>query len=227
MNPEVPPPLPESTSSAPATVTGDSHSSPWRLGRVLLAPVKLFWGMAFCQSVLGSVAVLGWTCRLMQRRVLKQWWGQSELTGGHLSFDNFVASDLRTRDHLHWPNWFVQQNFRDALRRDPAAGSGKFALTVLGALGRSLWMNVRIGVQAICGLSGMALTAAAADVERAVRALAPEADRVLFGQAVSEDCWGHGTGSALIRRRGTRARQAGAQSCDASTVHWADARVSS
>jgi len=46
---------------------------PSRLRRVLFAPIKFFWGMALCQSVIGALAVLGWTYRLMQRSVLKQW----------------------------------------------------------------------------------------------------------------------------------------------------------
>src|SRR6185369_8062907 len=36
-------------------------SVPSRLRRVLFAPVKFFWGMALCQSVIGALAVLGWT----------------------------------------------------------------------------------------------------------------------------------------------------------------------
>jgi hypothetical protein len=105
--------------------------------------------MAFCQSVLGSLAVLGWTYRFMQRSVLKQWWEKSGIAGGYSGFTDLVAGDLLTCEHVHWPNWFLHQNFRDAVRRDPAAGSLKHGGTVLGALGQSLWTNVRVGVQAI------------------------------------------------------------------------------
>ena len=51
--------------------------SPSLLRRILFGPIKFFWGMLFCQSVLGALAVLGWTCRLMQRAALKQWWRSS------------------------------------------------------------------------------------------------------------------------------------------------------
>jgi hypothetical protein len=47
-------------------------SAPSRLRRILFTPVKFLWGMALCQRVLGALAVIGWTYRLMQRSVLKQ-----------------------------------------------------------------------------------------------------------------------------------------------------------
>ena len=105
--------------------------------------------MVFCQSVLGALAVLGWTYRLMQRAVLKQWWKLSESPAKSESFVEFVASDSRTCEHIHSPNWFLIQNFREEIRRLPEAGVGKRLLAVLRALGESLWTNVRLGVQGI------------------------------------------------------------------------------
>src|SRR5437879_10635538 len=124
-------------------------STPSRLRRTLFGAVKFFWGMLFCQSVLGALAVLGWTYRVMQRSVLKQWWKLSESPAKSESFVEFVAGDSRTCEHIHSPNWFLIQNFREGIRRLPEAGVGKRLLTVLRALGQSLWTNVRLGVQGI------------------------------------------------------------------------------
>ena len=87
-------------------------SVPSRLRRILFAPVKFFSGIILCQSVLGALAVIGWTYRLMQRSVLKQWWKLSVSSAKAGSFAAFVASDTRTGEHVHWPNWFLTQNFR-------------------------------------------------------------------------------------------------------------------
>ena len=181
--------------------------SPSLLRRILFGPIKFFWGMLFCQSVLGALAVLGWTCRLMQRAALKQWWRLSESLDKAGSFAEFVAGDPRTVEHLHRPNWFLAQNFRQTVRcawatsvgndpsavgpensLSPAAGEGRStpiasarfpspegpstpsglgrrqgitarrfhvgrlfggAFRTLKALFVSLWLNVRLGVQAI------------------------------------------------------------------------------
>jgi len=116
---------------------------------MLFAPVKFFWGMLFCQSVLGALAVLGWTYRLMQRSVLKLWWKLSESSARTRGFAEFLADDPRTREHAHWPNWFLVQNFREAVRRNSAASLRRHLLAVLNAVGQSLWTNVRLGVQGI------------------------------------------------------------------------------
>jgi len=88
---------------------------PSRVRRILLAPVKLFLGMAFCQSAIGALAVLGWTYRLMQRSVLKQWWQLGARSEKGDRFEDFLAG-VRTREHVHWPNWFFAQNFGETIR---------------------------------------------------------------------------------------------------------------
>jgi len=84
-------------------------AAPSRLRRIVFTPVKLIWGMVFCQSVLGALAVLGWTYRVMQRSALQQWWKLSESPAKLDSFVEFVASDSRTCEHIHSPNWFLIQ----------------------------------------------------------------------------------------------------------------------
>ncbi len=157
--------------AVPILESGDVKSpllaAPSLLRRIFFAPVKLFWGMVFCQSVLGALAVLGWTYRLMQRSVLKQWWKLSESSAKAGSFAEFVAGDTHTDGHVHWPNWFLAQNFRDSTSSLPSLDAGRRqcaacvagsspvgrlfgnAARMLKALFTSLWTNVRLGVQAI------------------------------------------------------------------------------
>ena len=132
-----------------------------RMRRILFAPVKLFWGMAFCQSVLGALAVLGWTYRLMQRSVLKRWWKSSGSSARSGSFGEFLAEDTRTCEHLHWPNWFLAQNFSDTVRRRSEISARPYIFGVLEALGQSLWTNVRLGVQGIFNIWVLTLPACA------------------------------------------------------------------
>ncbi len=80
--------------------------SPSLLQRVLVFPVKLFWGMAFCQGLVSSILVVGWTYRLTQRSVLKYWWLRSRRPQQSQTLADFLAESDRTRPCQHWPNWF-------------------------------------------------------------------------------------------------------------------------
>ena len=68
----------QQTISAPALLEAPSVAAPApsrarpQLWRTLVFPVKLLWGMAFCQSVLGSIFVVGWSYRLAQRSVVAE-----------------------------------------------------------------------------------------------------------------------------------------------------------
>src|SRR5438445_5225371 len=99
---------------------------------------KYVVGMACCQFFLCSILIVGWTYRLMQRVVYKRWWQRSDLRTNGVSFQQFLADDSATQAHRHWPNWLVEQNFFEAVRRRP-----------LKALVHSLWLNFRVGVQGI------------------------------------------------------------------------------
>lgn len=99
---------------------------------------KFLFGMVLCQSLVGGVLVVGWTYRLMQRTVYKRWWQRSELRAKGRSFREFLAEEPATQPHRCWPNWVVQQDVLEAIRRQP-----------LKALVRSLWLNLRIGGQGI------------------------------------------------------------------------------
>ena len=117
-----------------------------RLWRVLMAPVKLLWGMAFCQGLVGSLLVLGWTYRLAQRSALKFWWRRGDKAS---TFFDFLAQDEQTRSHLHWPNWFFRQNLREGFSRPPGMGIFRYGARLLVLPVQSLWTNFWIGLRGI------------------------------------------------------------------------------
>jgi len=121
-----------------------------RLRRALVFPVKFFLGVLFCQSLVGSILIIGWTYRLAQRSVLKYWWSRSAGSRGQgaRDFKEFVSGSTVTQPHRHWPNWFAQQNFLEAIRRQPGISLASYALSVLKALVHSLCLNLWIGLSA-------------------------------------------------------------------------------
>jgi hypothetical protein len=142
MNVQLPPPITETPSAPPALPQPVSppaqppNAAPPLALRILFAPIKFLLGMVFCQSVPGSLLVIGWTYRLVQRAALRRWW---EATGQpDVGWLAFVAGDARTAEHAHWPNWILAQNFRPAAREH-----------FFQSLGSSLWQNAKLGVQGI------------------------------------------------------------------------------
>src|SRR6185369_15102974 len=110
---------------AQVTIPATRRSASSRVFRILLAPVKLFWGMAFCQGLAGSILVVGWTYRLAQRSALKFWWARSGERRG--AFQDFLAGDRATRVHQGWPNWFWRQDARDTLKRPEGMSLARFS----------------------------------------------------------------------------------------------------
>src|SRR5262245_21783123 len=110
---------------------------------------KYVAGALLCQSLLGSILVVGWTYRLMQRTTLKRWWKRSEhkRKGTHLA--DHLARHNPQHEHLSWPNWFVQQNALQAMRRKAGTGLGAYVLQLLKVPLRSLWLNLKTGVPGI------------------------------------------------------------------------------
>ena len=101
-------------SSAPAALA--QPRAPARIYQAISFPIKFFWGLIFCQSLLGSILVVGWTYRLAQRTALKFWWTRRASSAGITTLSQFLDASAQTKPHQHWPNWFVQQNFREAIR---------------------------------------------------------------------------------------------------------------
>ena len=47
---------------------------PGRIRRAAVAAWKTFLAMLFCQTLVGGVAAVGWTYRLMRRQAVRYWW---------------------------------------------------------------------------------------------------------------------------------------------------------
>lgn len=131
--------------AAPAAIRWKKFAA--ALGNSATAIWKLLAGGALCQGVFGSILVVGWTFRLAQRLVLRQWWKQSGSPSENISFENFVARMPAHRQHQHWPNWILEQN-RAWLSAPSAPGWSKIRATCK-ALSHSLWQNLKLGLQAI------------------------------------------------------------------------------
>jgi hypothetical protein len=135
------------TGQVPPVITTQSW---WRAGirRGLWFPVKLFWGMVFCQGLVGGIFVVGWSYRLAQRAALKYWWSHSSRSGPNQTFTGFLAGGERTKGHQYWPNWFLQPDFAEALRWQPEAGLWRYSFGLLRGLVHGLWSNFWIGLRA-------------------------------------------------------------------------------
>jgi hypothetical protein len=148
MTPSTPPAVGAFNYEDARSIKEQAHAPSW-LYRVLVFPLKFAWGMLFCQSIVGSLLVIGWSYRLAQRSILKYWWSRSPRRQQGETLAEFFAADERTRPHRHWPNWFFQQNFRDAIRRSPGLSLGQYVVSLLQAPVHSLWINFWVGVRAI------------------------------------------------------------------------------
>lgn len=104
-----------------AAVAVDSRTSSGVLRRGFGAVWRMFAAMALCQTLLGAVVVLGWTYRLMQRRV-RRYWTQR-------------VPGAKADGRLYWPEWAI------AGREARAAGGT--------ALVSPLWANLKTGAQAL------------------------------------------------------------------------------
>jgi len=114
---------------------------------------RFFIGVLFCQTLVGALAVVGWTYRWMQRRTLQHWWRKSGFESGGGSFQAFAAGDAATVAHVHPPKWFVRQTpiadaEVNAVRRFFARWLGSF------------WLNLRTGFAAV--LNTLVITGPAA-----------------------------------------------------------------
>jgi len=149
MNTAASPSIPGECSLAAPPVIKSSVTRPGVLRRGLFGSLKLFWGIAFTQSFLGSLMIVGWTYRLAQRCALKYWWSRSEHAAKGGRFEEFLAAQPQTREHLHWPNWFAQPNFRQAIRRDKETSFLAHLKQIAKACFLSLGRNAKLGAQAI------------------------------------------------------------------------------
>jgi hypothetical protein len=111
---------------------------------------KYVIGALFCLSIAGAVMIVGWTCRLAQRSALRYWWARSDQKRKGTRLSDHLAQHNAVHEHLHWPNWFAHQNFRQTIRgRDAAPPTSGFLSHLLKAPFHSLALNVKTGLQAI------------------------------------------------------------------------------
>ena len=129
-----------------------------RRQRVLVFPLKFLLGMVFCQGLLGSVLVVGWTYRLARRMALQLWFrrsGRPQTAEGFVAF--LAAGDWRAL--AEWPNWFWRQDFRGILRSRAEAGMGSQAVAIVRGLFSSLWLNFWTGLSALLCTCALVLPA--------------------------------------------------------------------
>lgn len=133
--------------------------APSLLRRAVIFPVKLLSGLFFCQSLAGSLFVVGWTYRLAQRTALKSWFSLSPRFKKGSTFADFAGANPGTETHVHWPNWIVQQNLGQAAGSRQEQGALWFAASAIGGLVNSVWMNLWIGLRALVNTWALTLPA--------------------------------------------------------------------
>jgi len=106
---------------------------------------KFILGVAFTQSFILSFLVVGWTYRAAQRAVQTQWWKMSTINKD-ACFCEFAQLSSFHRGLGGWPNWILENN-REWMRVHKLP-LGKFR-RYFKAFSYSLWLNLKIGVQAI------------------------------------------------------------------------------
>ena len=114
---------------------------------------KFVVGVALTQSFVGSFLVVGWTYRATQRAVQKHWWKMSRITK-EACFCEFTQLSSFHRGLGGWPNWLLEND--RAWMRVHKLPAGKFK-RYFKAFFYSLWLNLKIGVQAIFSTSVMVL----------------------------------------------------------------------
>jgi hypothetical protein len=133
------------TGIAPAQAPSRLARLRYQLYRTVLGIWKFIAGVALTQNVLGSVAVVGWTYRAVQRAAQKQWWKQGPAEEN--CFCDFVQCSTYHRSLGGWPNWIVQHD-QAWMRAHKVAGVAK-TRAMVKALVHSLWLNFKIGFQGI------------------------------------------------------------------------------
>jgi hypothetical protein len=148
-------PIPERPQRRPGRPGGPSAT-----GRVVSALFGWLWrmtvGVLFCMSWFTSILVMGWLYRWVQGRVLYGWWKQSRLReqGAFASFCEMLGPDAPVKR----PRWFLRERFtRPSFRAELLAPTAdgepplwpRIAARALLSPVRSLWLNLKIGVQAL------------------------------------------------------------------------------
>ena len=132
---------------ADASGTINEGAGQWSLR--LWFPVKFAIAMALSQILLGSVFLLGWLYRLMQRMTLKRWWQLSPLKSQGVSYADFASGGVYSKQHVYWPNFILGQNGWPRLELSEASRILPRLSILVGHLTRSLRQNLQLGLQGI------------------------------------------------------------------------------
>ena len=125
------------------------------LWRTVVFLIKFLIGMVFCHAIFTSFMVIGWAYRMAQRTAIKYWCK----CGARVSFPLFRQDDESLAGHMHWPNWFVAQNFRFLLRRPVNVGRGRHLWIVCRGFSSSLCHNLVLGIQGAANTLALTLPA--------------------------------------------------------------------
>ncbi|HEU5118565.1 MAG TPA: hypothetical protein VFT74_18345, partial [Isosphaeraceae bacterium] len=120
-----------------------------RLSQVPMIGLRLLIGVFLCTGLPAAVLVVGWTFRLMRRRIVRGWWRQSDARAG-LRFEEFVRTVPVDVSSAPLPRWFVASDFRSRLqrpnRKGQAPGRLRMALRIPRLLLGGLLENVCYGL---------------------------------------------------------------------------------
>ncbi len=115
------------------------------VGRLSVGLLKLFLGVLFCQNLLPSILVVGWTYRLVRRSVYKRW----ILASTVMRTDPWFRGGAMPASG--WPNWLLQENVGIAWMESRRRGlrlRKRLGLLLKIPL-HSLWLNFKVGFQGI------------------------------------------------------------------------------
>lgn len=90
-----------------------SKSARRKLGSMMVGWLAAVWrflvGVMLCQHLVTSLLVVGWTNRIMQRRVLREWWRTSPRRSKGVSFEEFLSESFSRRTAAVFPRWLSQE----------------------------------------------------------------------------------------------------------------------
>lgn len=123
-----------------------------RVARAIGLTFKAVLGALLCFHWLTSVLVVGWTVRLMRRRILHGWWKRSPVRE-YIAFDEFASRQGQGSFGGAAPNWILAERFGAVLLRPRADGREPGLMRRIMRLPRAtcagLGWNVRAGLAAL------------------------------------------------------------------------------
>lgn len=117
-------------------------------------------GVALCANPLTAIVAVGWTFRLMRRRILVGWWKQSP-KHSTLTFPEFAAEQGLDVTSRPTPRWFLTEDVGLVLNRPRRDGSPPGPIRKVFRLPKvllgGLYRNVRSGITAVACTYGATL----------------------------------------------------------------------